>query len=217
MNVVDAPAAVYANTLQLQFYFVPAGADPCAPATGTSNAQILSSSFVDLGDAVHYTELPNLRLFAKAGFPFTRMADLGETAVLLPPSPGPEVIALYLDLMAYFGIQTGYPVLRVQVSSMADAPSLGDKDLLLLGTFADLDQAAGINARLPLTYIDRSFTLSQRARLALLPDRLMHRDSAAWQTLNGETPVWPDGLLEEIASPFKTGRSVVVVAGSFGA
>ncbi len=211
--IVDAPAAVYANTLQLQFYFVQAGADACAPATGTSNAQILSSSYVDLGGAVHYTELPNLRLFSKAGFPFTRMADLSETAVLLPPSPGPEVLSLYLDLMAYFGTQTGYPVVRVQVASMADAPTLRGKDLLVLGTFADLRDAGEINDKLPLTYVDRTFSLSQRARWALVPDWLMHRDSGAWQTLNGNLPVWPDGLLEGIASPFTRGRSVVVIAG----
>ncbi|MGC2402248.1 MAG: UDP-forming cellulose synthase catalytic subunit, partial [Acidobacteriaceae bacterium] len=49
----DAPLAVYSNTLQIQFYFVPAGADPCAPNTGNSNAQILDSSYLDLGAAVH--------------------------------------------------------------------------------------------------------------------------------------------------------------------
>ena len=120
---LDAPAAVYANTLQVQFYFVPAGADPCAPG-GRSSGQILDSSYLDLGGAVHYTELPNLRLFAKAGFPFTRMADLSQTAVLLPSAAGPEVTGLYLDLMGYFGAQTGYPALRVQVVSPADAAQL---------------------------------------------------------------------------------------------
>ena len=211
--IVDVPAAVYANTLQMQFYFVPAGADACAPGTGSSNAQILSSSYLDLGDAVHYTELPNLRLFSKAGFPFTRMADLSETAVLLPANPGADVSAMYLDLMAYFGAQTGYPVLRVQVASTADAASLPGKDLLMLGTFADLGEAGEINRKLPLTYAGRSFSLSSMARWGLMPDWLMHRDGGVWQTLNGSTQIWPDGLLEATASPFSRGRSVVVIAG----
>jgi cellulose synthase (UDP-forming) len=213
ISLFDGPAAVYANTLQVQFFFVPAGADPCASNGGRSIAQILDSSYLDMGGAVHYTELPNLRLFAKAGFPFTRMADLSETAVLLPSPIGPEVTSLYLDLMGYFGAQTGYPTLRVQVASPVDAARLGDKDLLVLGTFADLPGMPEITDRLPLTYGDHSFTLSLRSRLALLSDWLLRRDSGAWQDLNGTEQIRPGGLLEGIASPFASGRSLVLITG----
>jgi cellulose synthase (UDP-forming) len=211
--LVDVPAAVYANTLQLQFYFVPAGAQACAPDGGGSTAQILGSSYLDLGRAVHYTQLPNLRLFAKAGFPFTRLADLSQTAVLLPPAAGPEVMGLYLDLMGYFGAQTGYPAFLVQVATSADAASLGDKDLLVLGTFRDLANSPEITSRLPLTYVDQSFNLSRRARWALMPDWLLRRDAGAWRALNGSETISPDGLLEAITSPFAGRRSLVVIAG----
>ena len=211
--LVDVPAAVYANTLQLQFYFVPAGAQACAPDGGGSTAQILGSSYLDLGRAVHYTQLPNLRLFAKAGFPFTRLADLSQTAVLLPPAAGPEVMGLYLDLMGYFGAQTGYPTYLVQVATSADAASLGDKDLLVLGTFRDLANSPEISSRLPLTYVDQSFNLSRRARWALMPDWLLRRDAGAWRALNGSEAISPDGLLEAITSPFAGRRSLVVIAG----
>jgi cellulose synthase (UDP-forming) len=211
--LVDVPAAVYANTLQLQFYFVPAGAQACAPDGGRSTAQILGSSYLDLGRAVHYTQLPNLRLFAKAGFPFTRLADLSETAVLLPPAAGTEVMGLYLDLMGYFGAQTGYPTFLVQVVTSADAASLGDKDLLVLGTFRDLANSPEITSRLPLTYVDQSFNLSRRARWALMPDWLLRRDAGAWRALNGSETISPDGLLEAITSPFAGRRSLVVIAG----
>jgi cellulose synthase (UDP-forming) len=196
----------------MRFYFVPAGVDACAPDASRSSARILGSSYLDLGGAVHYTVLPNLHLFAKAGFPFTRMADLSETAVLLPSTPGPEVMGLYLDLMGYFGAQTGYPALRLQVASPGDAARLTGKDLLVLGTFADLSSTPEINGRLPVTYIERSFTLSRRARWALLPDWLLRRHSEPWQILNGSAPIWPDGLLEGIESPFAKGRSIVVIA-----
>jgi cellulose synthase (UDP-forming) len=211
--LVDVPAAVYANTLQLQFYFVPAGADACASGGGSSSAQILGSSFLDLGGAVHYTELPNLRLFAKAGFPFTRMADLSETAVLLPSAPGLELTGLYLDLMGYFGAQTGYPALRLQVAYPAEAPQLQGKDLLLLGSFSDLSDIPEIAGRLPLSYVNNSFALSRRAQWGLLPDWLLPRNSGARQALNGSAPIWPEGFLQGIASPYTPGRSVVVIAG----
>ncbi len=211
--LLDVSAAIYANTLQIQFYFVPAGADPCAPGVGGSSARILDSSYLDLGGAVHYTELPNLNLFAKAGFPFTRMADLSETAVLLPTNAGREVWGLYLDLMGYFGAQTGYPTLRLQIVFPADAAQMPGKDLLVLGSFADLASIPQITGRLPLTYVDRSFTLSLRARLGLASDWLLRRNSGAWRTLNGSDNILPQGIVEGIGSPFTRGRSVVVIAG----
>ncbi len=213
ISLADGPAAIYANTLELQFFFVPAGADPCAPVSGNSSAQILKSSYLDLNGAVHYTELPNLQLFAKAGFPFTRMADLSETAVLLPAGAPPEATALYLDLMGYFGAQTGYPALGVIVASAAQASQVGKKDLLVLGTFADLANSPEIAAHLPLTYSDGSPGLSLRARLGLLADWVLRQNPGAWKDLNDTTRVNPDGLVEGIASPFAGGRSLVLIAG----
>ncbi|HTZ59778.1 MAG TPA: UDP-forming cellulose synthase catalytic subunit [Acidobacteriaceae bacterium] len=210
---LDVPAAVYANTLQIQFYFVPAGADPCAPGAANSSAQILGSSYLDLGGAVHYVELPNLNLFAKAGFPFTRMADLSETAVVLPSTPSPEVLGLYLDLMGYFGAQTGYPTTRLQVVSASDTAQMAGKDLLVLGSFVDLAGIPEITENLPLTYAGLSFTLSLRARLALTADWVTRRNSAAWQAMNDTDNLAPQGIVEGIASPFARGRSVVVIAG----
>jgi cellulose synthase (UDP-forming) len=141
------------------------------------------------------------------------MADLSQTAVVLPANPGPEVTGLYLDLMGYFGAQTGYPALRVQVTSPARVRHGEDKDLLVLGTFADLSGTPEITGMLPLTYAERSFTLSRRARWGMLPDRLLRRNTDLWRSLDDGTAIWPEGLLEGIASPFTHGRSVVVIAG----
>jgi cellulose synthase (UDP-forming) len=210
--MVDVPAAVYANTLQLQFYFVPAGADPCAPDPRHSSAQLLGGSYLDLGSAVHFTELPNLQLFAKAGFPFTRMADLSQTVVLLPAAAGTEVTDLYLDLMGYFGVQTGYPTTGVEIESLANASRYHDKDLLLLGTYANLTDVPEITSSLPMTYGAGEFTLSRRASVALLTDWFAQRNSDAWKMFHDALPTTPDGVIEGIASPFGNGRSVVVLA-----
>jgi cellulose synthase (UDP-forming) len=133
--------------------------------------------------------------------------------VLLPPAAGPEVTGLYLDLMGYFGAQTGYPTLRVHVVSPADAAQFPDKDLLVLGTFSDLQNVPRVTRNLPLTYGDHSFALSRRARWGLISDWLLRRDSGAWQALNGSPNIWPHGIVEGAASPFGRGRSVVVIAG----
>ena len=88
--------------------------------------------------------MPNLELFANAGFPFTRFADLSQTRIVLPSRATPEELALYLSLLAYFGEQTGYPVLRVQVG---DSSALGeDADYLILGTPDDQPATKGDGA-----------------------------------------------------------------------
>jgi hypothetical protein len=59
--------------------------------------------------------VPNLGLFADAGFPFTQMADLSETTVIIPEVPSADKISLYLHLMSHFGAQTDHPALCVTV------------------------------------------------------------------------------------------------------
>ena len=41
-------------------------------------------STVDLSSFYHYVAMPNLALFANAGWPFSKYADLGDTVVVLP-------------------------------------------------------------------------------------------------------------------------------------
>ncbi len=60
--------------------------------------------------------MPNLEIFANAGFPFTRFADLGQTTVVLPATPTEQEIEMFVTLMGHFGRQTGFPGLRVTVA-----------------------------------------------------------------------------------------------------
>ena len=76
---------------------------------------ILKTSYLDIADIPHLAIMPDLELFANAGYPFTRKADLADTAVVLPDTPMPDEIEMYLTLMGHFGAQTGYPVLNVTV------------------------------------------------------------------------------------------------------
>lgn len=44
-------------------------------------------STIDLTGFDHYIAMPNLAAFANTGFPFTKYADLAQTAIVLPISP----------------------------------------------------------------------------------------------------------------------------------
>jgi cellulose synthase (UDP-forming) len=208
--LVDIPAATFANTLQTHFYFVQPGA-ACGASDNRASAEILGSSYLDLGNAVHYTRLPNLNLFAKAGFPFTRFADLGQTAVLMPSQPATETISAYLDMMAYFGNSTGYPVTRVEVGSISKSEAFAGKDLLVLGSYGDLASSNALLNAAPVQPANDTVTVGLWQRLGLVKQ--------GWDTegVSGVMSVLRTGSLPAQAmiagyeSPFSSGRSVVAV------
>lgn len=206
--LTNVPMATYANTLQINFYA--ASSSTCTPTNNHTHSEVLGSSYFDMGGAVHHASLPNLKLFAKAGFPFTRVADLGDTAVLLPDNPSIEAVSFYLDLMSYFGAQTGYPVLRVQVGSIAQAEDFGDKDLLVLGSFDDLATSDKLTGKLPASLSDGGVDFSLLSRLSAIPKALNTLDLSSLNLLREDGDHPADGLVAGFESPFSSGRSVVV-------
>src|SRR6202012_955387 len=96
---------------------------------------LLRSSFLDLRGLPHWAAMPNRELFANAGFPFTRFADLSQTTIVMPQQASQQEISLMLMLLAHFGEQTGYPTLRVKVGGSTNLKQ--DADYLILGTVDD--------------------------------------------------------------------------------
>ncbi|SDR25438.1 cellulose synthase subunit [Paraburkholderia fungorum] len=111
------------------------------PNTGECHGRLLDNvvgaidpnSTIDLSSFPHYMALPDLAAFANSGFPFTRMADLSETAVILPNDADSSDFSLYLLTMGRMGASTGYPVTGVTVGTADDADKYANKDLLIFG------------------------------------------------------------------------------------
>jgi hypothetical protein len=111
------------------------------PNTGECHGRLLDNvvgaidpnSTIDLSSFPHYMALPDLAAFANSGFPFTRMADLSETAVILPNDADSSDYSLYLLTMGRMGTSTGYPVMGVTVGTADDADKFANKDLLIFG------------------------------------------------------------------------------------
>lgn len=96
-------------------------------------AAVDPESVIDISGLPNYIKMPDVGAFANTGFPFTRMADLSETAVVLPDSFSSVDIGTYLTLMGRMGQSTGLPVYGVSVKRAAEVQSVADKDILLLG------------------------------------------------------------------------------------
>jgi hypothetical protein len=111
------------------------------PNTGECHGRLLDNvvgaidpnSTIDLSSFPHYMALPDLAAFANSGFPFTRMADLSETAVIMPNDADSSDFSLYLLAMGRMGASTGYPVTGVTVGTADSADKYADKDLLIFG------------------------------------------------------------------------------------
>ncbi|SFT57306.1 cellulose biosynthesis cyclic di-GMP-binding regulatory protein BcsB [Paraburkholderia aspalathi] len=111
------------------------------PNTGECHGRLLENvvgaidpnSTIDLSSFPHYMALPDLAAFANSGFPFTRMADLSETAVVLPNEADSSDYSLFLLTMGRMGASTGYPVNGVTVGTADDVDKYANKDLLIFG------------------------------------------------------------------------------------
>ena len=100
-------------------------------------AEIEGDSSIDFSGFYHYMGLPDLSAFAMSGFPFTRMADLSETVVLVPAHASEAQVGLLLDLVGGLGVQSGYPAHGLRVSDDWKKVGSLDADMLMLGDLPD--------------------------------------------------------------------------------
>jgi len=205
----------FSNSMNLKFVFQIAKKGRCQD-TAPMNLQgaIVKSSYLDLRNIPHWKQMPNLEIFSNAGYPFTRLADLSDTAVVLPDAPQPEEIEMFLTMMGHFGAQTGYPVLNVTVTNAAGMKG-SSKDLLVMGTVDDSPAIAQMDPYLPVR-IESNGVHIQDTQGFFNP--LEHawwkvRSSDHIETGKLETAGGlPDALVEGIESPYTSGRSVVLIA-----
>ncbi|MFV3383263.1 cellulose biosynthesis cyclic di-GMP-binding regulatory protein BcsB [Pseudomonas sp. NY15354] len=172
-------------------------------------------STLDLSGYDHFMAMPNLGVFKDSGFPFTRLADLSQTAVVLPDESGPAEWSAYLTVLGRFGDSTGYPATAVAVTQAAQVQAVADKDLLVL--------ASGNNQPLLQTWADRLPNRNQDGQQYVefsdLPLRLrewISPDPAAnLRTARGAFTFSSDAASSYVTgfeSPLKGGRSVVVLS-----
>lgn len=135
--IIEIPPYLLYGENKLEFYFdlrVHPDSD-CQQTIGSNIiSRVLPSSTIDFSGSEHFTALPNLSYFVSSGFPFTRMADLSQTLVVLPAAPANSEIETFLGLMARMGQSTGLPAYKVAVQRGFDrSPAMKDKDVLVVG------------------------------------------------------------------------------------
>jgi cellulose synthase (UDP-forming) len=207
----------FSNSLSFDFTFQLLKKSHCEDTTPINmQGAILRDSYLDLRGYPHYAPLPNLEIFANAGFPFTRLADLSETTVVLPPQPTEQEIETFVTLMGHFGRQTGFPVLQVTVAGPDAMQQGATNDFLVIGTGDDQPGLDKINDKLPVAL--RNGKIEVRDTQGFFIQVLHH----AWWKLksddrseSGELTAGgiPDSMIEGIKSPFDLvgNRSIVAI------
>lgn len=171
-------------------------------------------STVDFSSFPHYAALPNLGYFANIGFPYTRMADLSESAVVLPERPNADELGIFLTVMGKMGESTGYPVIRHAVVAPPDIGKVSDKDLIVIGSAGSQSLMTKWVDSLPIAIVDGERKVRKVNNHWLPTYRWEQQDVQAVPKPNGDFTQLTTGSMTAIMafeSPLKAGRSVVVL------
>lgn len=120
------------NELQFEFDFSPPMTCLAKPLENSIGV-IDGDSSIDLTGYQHYVAMPELSLFAKAGFPYTRYHDLSETMFILPDESNQHVIDLMLRVVAEFSRATGGVTTGLTVGTLDDYDPEVAQDIVLIG------------------------------------------------------------------------------------
>ena len=207
----------FSNSLSFDFTFQLLKKSNCQDTTPINmQGSILRDSYLDLRGYPHWAALPNLELFSNAGFPFTRLADLSETTVVLPPSPTAPEIETFITLMGHFGRQTGFPGLRVTVAGPDALRNGARADFLVIGSGDDQPAFSALGNHLPVSLSSGQVQVHDTEGFFV---HLLHN---AWWKLQSDQHTesgtlaiggTPDAVIEGIESPYDLGgnRSIVAI------
>lgn len=173
-------------------------------------------STVDISSLSHHLAMPDLKVFSETGFPFTRMADLSETVVVMAETPAIEEYAAYFDVMGRMGASTGYPATAVSVVTASKMEDAADKDLLLIASGRTNPLLARWSTVLPVNLDDSSrFNISDMASrtwefLSLTrQEKLQDKRAQMLFKSTGEL-----GVFAGFESPLVRKRSVILIWGT---
>ncbi|MFJ5380610.1 cellulose biosynthesis cyclic di-GMP-binding regulatory protein BcsB, partial [Cupriavidus sp. CER94] len=186
------------NQMQFRFHIDSQKTGLCSSsAANVARAAVDPDSSIDFSGFLHYAQLPNLAFFANSGYPFTRMADLADTAVVIPDAPGAIDQEALLTVLGHMGKWTGLPALRVTVTPAKAIDSVKDRDLVIIGTGSAAQVLQQWGKSLPL--------LIERGKTEIaLRDQRAH----AWSN-------WLSGVDNENISP--AGRAILTADGPLAA
>ena len=214
-NDVSIPALRLGAMNQLRFDFqysnpMPGGTiDSCVTFQPVQNHVVLGDdSTIDFSHYYHFLPMPDLRTFANAGFPFTRMADLSDTTIVMPKKPSEEQFSTLLNTVAVIGGQSGLAGTNMTITDDGSQIANKDADLLLIGS---IPQSLKDDKKVDLLVDATQSWVKTPVRHNDLPSIYVDEDD---RTASIQTEVSSSGPMAAIVgfeSPYHKQRSVVAL------
>jgi cellulose synthase (UDP-forming) len=184
-----------------------------APAGVAQFAAIDRESSIDLRGLPHSVVLPRLELVVDAGYPFTAWPDLSGTAVVLSNAPDAGEYETVLNMVGFFGAQTGATVTGLTVLDAANVDEASNKDLVVLGkpSTQPLLPMWASHMALGLLRDESVINSAPQSEMWLHPQwPFRQEDRERLARLIGAGYTF-DAVLEHFVSPYRRDRSVVVI------
>jgi cellulose synthase (UDP-forming) len=206
------------NELQFRFDLRPLHRGDCVSTPGDIRSSIDPDSTIDLSAAYRYTELPNLAYFVGSGFPYTKMADLSSTAVVLPDRASALEISSTLNLVGRLSAIVGYPATRIDVVRPGGMEAVSARDLIVVGPLNRQPALSTLLRDGPITVEGNRINvalpdaLDSFRNIFISDDRRLDRERLT-ATLGG-TGGEGSGMLIGFQSSLNSERSVIALTGS---
>ncbi|XTZ40426.1 cellulose biosynthesis cyclic di-GMP-binding regulatory protein BcsB [Salmonella enterica] len=212
---VSIPALRLGAVNQLRFDFqytnpMPGGSiDNCVTFQPIQNRVVINDdSTIDFSNYYHFIAMPDLRAFSTAGFPFSRMADLSQTLVVLPPAPTVNQLTTLLDTLGTIGAQAGFPAINVQLTNDGSQIQNKDADIMIIGTIPqELKDDERIDLLVNAAQSWVKTPLRQSAFPSIMPDTGDRKAEA-------QTAITSNGAMAAIVSfqsPYNDQRTVIAL------
>lgn len=212
---VSIPALKLGAMNQLRFDFqymnpMPGGSvDNCITFQPVQNHVVIGDdSTIDFSKYYHFIAMPDLRAFANAGFPFSRMADLSDTLAVMPKTPTEAQMETLLNTVGAIGGQTGFPAINLTITDNSAQIADKDADLLIIGAIPDkLKDDKRIDLLVQATQSWVKTPMRQTAFPSIMPDEA-DRAADAQSTVTASGPM---AAAVGFQSPFNDQRSVIAL------
>ncbi|MGO3414426.1 MAG: cellulose biosynthesis cyclic di-GMP-binding regulatory protein BcsB [Kluyvera intermedia] len=214
-NDVSIPALRLGAMNQLRFDFqytnpMPGGTvDNCVTFQPVQNHVVIGDdSTIDFSHYYHFLPMPDLRTFANAGFPFTRMADLSDTVIVMPKTPSEAQVSTLLNVVGVIGGQTGLAGAKMTIVDEGGQIQDKDADLLLIGS---IPQKLKDDKHIDLLVDATQSWVKTPLRHNDLPSIYLDTDDRQASVQTGITSSGPMAAVVGFESPYHKQRSVVAL------
>lgn len=212
---VSIPALKLGAVNQLRFDFqymnpMPGGSvDNCITFQPVQNHVVIGDdSTIDFSKYYHFLAMPDLRAFANASFPFSRMADLSESIVVMPKSPSEGQVTTLLDTLASVGAQTGLPAINLTLTDDGSQIQNKDADIMVIGNIPDKlkdDKRVDLLVQAAQSWVNTP--MRQTEFPSIMPDN-NDRQATVQTTV---TSTGPMAAIVGFQSPYNDQRSVIAL------